>query len=108
MVPIRSAAVRGRVGLVRLAGAADPVAEVRAALGSAPRLLVVDDLDTVTDPLLRDAIRAELEAARAADGGFTLIASSVDADALDDLLPSDRGTLAVSPAAERRAIAKVL
>ncbi|WP_348272850.1 MMPL family transporter [Rathayibacter sp. VKM Ac-2760] len=111
VVPIRSAAVRGRVGLVRLAGASDPVAEVRAALETAPPLLVLDDLDTVTDPLLRDALRAELDRARAKAAqkqhSFTVIASSVDADALDDLLPTDRGTLAVSPAAERRAIAKV-
>lgn len=108
VVPIRSAAVRGKVGLVRLAGAADPVAEVRSALESAPPILVLDDLDTVTDPLLREAIRAELDAARAADDAFTVVVSSVDADALDDVLPTDRGTLAVSPAAERRAIAKVL
>lgn len=108
VVPIRSAAVRGKVGLVRLAGVADPVAEVRSALESAPPILVLDDLDTVTDPLLREAIRAELDAARAADDAFTVVASSVDAAALDDVLPTDRGTLAVSPAAERRAIAKVL
>ncbi|QHC69079.1 MMPL family transporter [Rathayibacter sp. VKM Ac-2801] len=108
VVPIRSAAVRGKVGLVRLAGAADPVADVRSALESAPPILVLDDLDTVTDPQLRSAIRAELDAARAADDAFTVVASSVDAEALDDLLPSDRGVLAVSPAAERRAIAKVL
>lgn len=108
VVPIRSAAVRGKVGLVRLAGVADSVAEVRSALESAPPILVLDDLDTVTDPLLREAIRAELDAARAADDAFTVVASSVDAAALDDVLPTDRGTLAVSPAAERRAIAKVL
>ncbi|TCL82271.1 RND superfamily putative drug exporter [Rathayibacter sp. PhB179] len=111
VVPIRSSAVRGRVGLVRLAGAVDPVAEVRAALETAPPLLVLDDLDTVTDPQLRDGIRAELDRARAKaaqkEHSFTVIASSVDADALDDLLPTDRGELAVSPAAERRAIAKV-
>ncbi|AND17773.1 MMPL family transporter [Rathayibacter tritici] len=108
VVPIRSAAVRGRVGLVRLAGAADPVADVRSVLESAPPILVLDDLDTVTDPQLRAAIRAELDAARAANDAFTVVASSVDAEALDDLLPSDRGVLAVSPAAKRRAIAKVL
>ncbi|AZZ49918.1 MMPL family transporter [Rathayibacter rathayi] len=108
VVPIRSAAVRGRVALVRLAGAADPVAEVRSALESAPPILVLDDLDTVTDPQLRDAIRAELDAARTVDGTFTVVASCVDAEALDDLLPSDRGVLAVFPAAKRRAIAKVL
>ena len=111
VVPIRSSAVRGRVGLVRLAGAADPVGEVRAALETAPPLLVLDDLDTVTDPLLREGVRAELDRARARaaqkEHSFTVIASSVDADALDDLLPSDRDELAVSPAAERRAIAKV-
>lgn len=108
VVPIRSAAVRAKVGLVRLAGVADPVAEVRSALESAPPILVLDDLDTVTDPLLREAIRAELHATRAADDRFTVVVSAIDADALDDVLPTDRGTLAVSPAAERRAIAKVL
>ncbi|MBF4460940.1 MULTISPECIES: MMPL family transporter [unclassified Rathayibacter] len=111
VVPIRSAAVRGRVGLVRLAGAADPVADVRAALETAPPIVVIDDLDTVTDPLLREGIRAELESARSrseqAGHAFTVVASSVDAEALDDILP-DRDELAVSPVAERRAIAKVL
>lgn len=112
VVPIRASAVRGRVGLVRLAGEADPLGEVRSALRSSPPLLVLDDLDTVTDPLLRDGIRRELDSTREhalRDGRtFTVIASSVDPGALDDLLPSDRDELAVSSAADRRAIAKAI
>ncbi|SMH49909.1 putative drug exporter of the RND superfamily [Rathayibacter oskolensis] len=112
VVPIRSPAVRGRVGLVRLSGVADPVGEVRAVLRTTPSLLVLDDLDTVTDPLLRRALRSEFDGARARasekGGTVTLVASSVDAEALDDLLPSDRVLLAVSSTAERRDIAKVL
>ncbi|MWV59104.1 efflux RND transporter permease subunit [Rathayibacter sp. VKM Ac-2754] len=110
VVPIRASAVRGRVGLVRLAGEADPLGEVRSALGTSPAVLVLDDLDTVTDPQLRKQIRRELDSMREhapRDGRtFTVIASSVDADALDDLLPSDHSVL--SSAAERRDIAKVL
>ncbi|WP_367882240.1 hypothetical protein [Rathayibacter oskolensis] len=111
-MPIRASAVRGRVGLVRLAGEADPLGEVRSALRSAPPILVLDDLDTVTDPQLRAGIRHELDSMRdhALQEGrtFTVIASSVDADALDDLLPDSRDVLASSSAAERRDIAKVL
>jgi len=112
VVPIRSSAVRGRVGLVRLAGAADPIEEVRAALSTHPALLVLDDVDTVTDPRLRDDLRAELDGARAHalehERPFTVVASAVEPDALDDLLPSDRDVRAVSTAAAGRAIAKVL
>jgi RND superfamily putative drug exporter len=113
VVPIRSAAVRGKVAVVRLAGAADPVAELRAALASKPEIIAIDDLDAVSDPLIRRGVRYELDGALAQAETkrrtLTIVASCVDPDALDELLPDAPTTVVTgTDAATSRAIAKVL
>lgn len=113
VVPIRSAAVRGKVAIARLAGAADPVAEVRAALAAKPAIIAIDDLDSVSDPLIRRGVRYELDGALAQAETkrrtLTIVASCVDPDALDELLPDERTTVVTgTDAATSRPIAKVL
>ncbi|NQX25820.1 MMPL family transporter [Microbacteriaceae bacterium VKM Ac-2854] len=113
VVPIRAAAVRGKVAVARLAGAADPVAEVRAALAAKPAIVAIDDLDSVSDPLIRRGVRYELDGALAQAETkrrtLTIVATCVDPDALDELLPDARTTVVTgTDAATSRAIAKVL
>ncbi|NQX14129.1 MMPL family transporter [Microbacteriaceae bacterium VKM Ac-2855] len=113
VVPIRAAAVRGKVALVRLAGSSDPVADLRAALASKPAIIAIDDLDAVSDPLIRRGVRYELDGAIALAESkrrpLTIVASCVDVDALDELLPDAPNTVVTgTDAATSREIAKVL
>ncbi|WP_129339640.1 MMPL family transporter [Cellulomonas endophytica] len=99
VAPERAAAIRSRVAVARLARAADPVAELREAFAARSPLVVVDDLDAVADPVLRDAVRDEIAAARAAAAAagrsLTLVVSCVQPAALVGLLPPEDGTSAV-------------
>jgi RND superfamily putative drug exporter len=92
LAPDRAAAIRGRVAVVAAARSHDPLGDLREALRSRASIVVVDDLDTVTDPDRRRAVRAELDAAheRALAGGrpLTLVASCLEPADVDGMLPS--------------------
>jgi RND superfamily putative drug exporter len=107
--PDRAAAIRGRVALVRAATSPDPLGDLRDALGSRAAVVVVDDLDAVTDPDLRRAVQAELDAARGRAGStgrpLTLVVSCMDIADLDGLLPAGPVTTHTLP---RHDLAKVL
>jgi len=87
VLPVRARDVRRRVAMAALARRADPVGEVRAAFASGAPIVVIDDLDSVGDPVLRAGVRDEIAAARAdaarAGRPLTLIVSCVDPEVLD-------------------------
>ncbi|WP_158863521.1 MMPL family transporter [Leifsonia sp. AG29] len=91
VLPTRGAAVRSRTAVVRLTGTETPVDDLRRALEARPRLLALDAIDGVTDPVERRRIRSELSAAlsraRVEQRPFALVVSCVDPAALDDVLP---------------------
>ncbi|MEO7016657.1 MAG: MMPL family transporter [Leifsonia sp.] len=99
VLPIRSAAVRSRTAVVRLAVTETPVEDVRRALNGSPQVLALDSVDAVTDPVERRRIRYELadalSRARIDDRPFALVVSCVEPDGLDDLLPKDTVPIAV-------------
>ncbi|MFV0320277.1 MAG: MMPL family transporter [Microbacterium sp.] len=73
LLPGRAAWVRAHVGVALLAGAADPVAEVRRALARGTRIVVIDGLDAV-GPAERDQVAAVLR--DAASTPVTLVATA--------------------------------
>lgn len=91
VLPVRGAAVRSRTAIVRLDAAETPVEDLRHALAGRPQLLALDAVDSVTDPIERRRIRAELAAAlsraRVEERPFALVVSCVEPAGLDDLLP---------------------
>ncbi|TDQ03380.1 MULTISPECIES: MMPL family transporter [unclassified Leifsonia] len=91
VLPVRGAAVRSRTAIVRLDAAETPVEDLRHALAGRPQLLALDAVDSVTDPIERRRIRAELTAAlsraRVEERPFALVVSCVEPAGLDDLLP---------------------
>jgi RND superfamily putative drug exporter len=91
VLPVRGAAVRSRTAIVRLDAAETPVDDLRHALAGRPQLLALDAVDSVTDPIERRRIRAELTAAlsraRVEERPFALVVSCVEPAGLDDLLP---------------------
>ena len=91
VLPTRGAAVRSRTAVVRLDAAETPVDDLRRALAGHPQLVALDAVDTVTDPVERRRIRAELTAAlsraRVEGRPFALAVGCVDPSRLDDLLP---------------------
>jgi RND superfamily putative drug exporter len=93
VLPTRGAAVRSRTAVVRCDEGDTPVEDVRLALAGRPELLALDAVDTVTDPVERRRIRAELSAAlsraRLDERPFALVVSCVDPAGLDDLLPDE-------------------
>ncbi|HEV7185216.1 MAG TPA: MMPL family transporter [Leifsonia sp.] len=99
VLPIRSAAVRSRTAVVRLAVTETPIEDVRRALNGSPQVLALDSVDAVTDPVERRRIRYELadalSRARIDDRPFALVVSCVEPDGLDDLLPKDAVPIAV-------------
>ncbi len=100
-VPERAGAVRRRVGLVRLAGEPDPVGVVEEALAERPAVLVVDDVDHVSDPVAADALAQRLAAASV--DGVTLVVGCADAGdvrALLDGAPPGRAAELTLPHAE--------
>jgi RND superfamily putative drug exporter len=98
VAPDRSAAIRRRVAVARLARSADPVAELAEAFATHAPLVVVDDLDAVADPTLRRDVAAAIDDARsrAADAGrtLTLVVSCLEPRALDGLLTTGTRTSA--------------
>jgi RND superfamily putative drug exporter len=85
LLPERAVWVRAHVGVALLAGAADPAAEVQAALRRRTRMLVVDSLDAVTSAGARDQVTAALrDAASVTD--LTVVATATDASAARRLL----------------------
>lgn len=91
VAPVRDPDIRRRAAVATLTHKTDPAGELRQVFGSRAPIVVVDDLDAVGDPVLRDAVRDELRWAwrRAHDDGrdLTLVASCLDPAALDALLP---------------------
>jgi RND superfamily putative drug exporter len=76
-----------------------PVGDIRLALAGRPQLLALDAVDSITDPVERRRIRAELTAAltraRVEERPFALVVSCVDPAGLDDLLPDSAEPTAV-------------
>lgn len=64
-LPVRAGAVRAKAVVADLSRTNHPVAELSAALRSRPALVVVDGLDSVRDPAVLGAVRAELDRHRA-------------------------------------------
>ncbi len=85
VAPVRSSAIRGRVAVARMARAADPVAELGAALDSRAAIVAIDDLDAVADPQHRRGVAFGLAEAQRA--GTTLLVTCLDPAALEGLLP---------------------
>ena len=86
VMPQRSASVRGRVGAISMNTETDPVGAVRRALAERPRILVIDDLDDITDPGLQLDLRALLASAP----DVTLVVTCVDLDSAELVLPRER------------------
>ena len=92
-LPIRSGAVRSRVGYVNLRS--EPLDAVRSALDERPRLLVLDGAEAVTDPAARDRLRQVLAARRPS----VALALGTTALRADDLLPPDAEVLVLGATA---------
>ena len=92
VAPVRDPDIRRRVAVASLTRRTDPAGELRQAFATRAPIVVVDDLDAVSDPVLRAEVRDELRRAwrRAHDEGrdLTLVASCLDPAALDPLLPT--------------------
>jgi RND superfamily putative drug exporter len=92
VAPVRDPDIRRRVAVAGLTHRTDPASELRQAFAARAPIVVVDDLDAVSDPVLRDEVRDELRIARqrAHDEGrdLTLVASCLHPAALDALLPT--------------------
>jgi len=86
VLPQRSASVRGRVGAISMNAEIDPVGAVRRALAERPRILVIDDLDDITDPGLQLDIRSMLADAPE----VTLVVTCVDRETAELVLPRER------------------
>ncbi|HRA51436.1 MMPL family transporter [Actinotalea sp.] len=112
VAPVRAAAIRSRVAVASLARAVDPVAELRQAFDARVPVVVIDDLDTVTDPVHRRDARDEIAAAVATattDGRpLTLVVSCLDPASLDGLLPDGPPVVHVAVPASHPDLAKVL
>jgi len=91
VAPVRDPDIRRRTAVATLTHKTDPAGELREAFAARAPIVVVDDLDAVSDPVLREEVRDELRWARrrAHDEGrdLTLVASCLDPAALDALLP---------------------
>lgn len=92
VAPVRDPDIRRRVAVASLTRRTDPADELRQAFAARAPIVVIDDLDAVSDPVLRAEVRDELRRAwrRAHDEGreLTLVASCLDPGALDPLLPT--------------------
>ncbi len=92
-LPTRARAVRSRAAVARLGISKDPVGDVQRALEGSPRLLAIDDIDRVDDPVDRRRLRFELSdafsRARIEGRPFALVVSCADLSPLDELLPAD-------------------
>ncbi|WP_404434388.1 MMPL family transporter [Microbacterium lacus] len=86
LMPERAAWVRSHVGVALLAGADDPVAELRQALRGNPGIIVVDGLDTVPAGSGRERITSTLRDA----AGTTVVASAADTNLASAILVDAR------------------
>jgi RND superfamily putative drug exporter len=104
VLPTRGSAVRSRTSVVRLDRSETPVEDVRRALASAPVILGLDAADSLTEPVERRRVRAELGRAfadaRATGRPFALVVTCVDPAGLDDLLPESAEPTAVELAVD--------
>jgi RND superfamily putative drug exporter len=106
VAPVRDPDIRRRVAVASLTRKTDPAGELRQAFAARSPIVVVDDLDAVSDPALRDEVRDELRWAlrHAHDDGrdLTLVVSCLDPLAVADLLPvgTPADVLALTPALE--------
>jgi len=80
---VRARDIRHTVAFARLARGTDPVAELDEAFAAGAPVVVVDDLDAVSDPVLRTAVHERIAAARRADPDVVLVVSALDAAVLD-------------------------
>lgn len=106
VAPVRDPDIRRRVAVATLTRRIDPAGELRRTFAARAPIVVVDDLDAASDPVLRDEVRDELAAARtrAHDEGreLTLVVSALDVAAVLPLLPdgSPVTALHLAPALE--------
>lgn len=84
---VRARDIRHSVAFARLARTADPVGELDEAFATGAPVVVIDDLDAVGDPWLRQAVHDRIARARRDDPQRTLVVSVLDEHELDDLLP---------------------
>ncbi len=92
VAPVRDPDIRRRVAVASLSRRTDPAGELRQAFRARSRIVVVDDLDAVSDPVLRAQVHDEIASARrrARDEGreLTLVVSCLDPAALAALVPA--------------------
>ncbi len=100
---VRARDIRHQVAFARLARAVDPVAQLDEAFATGAPVVVVDDLDAVGDPVLRDAVRDRLAAARAADPTMVLVVSAQEPSTVTDLL-AHAETLTLPPRSPQPAV----
>ncbi|HYI51779.1 MAG TPA: MMPL family transporter [Microbacterium sp.] len=86
LLPGREAWVRAHVGVALLEGSAQPVRDLRRALGGRPRILVIDGLDALLSGSAHDQAAAALRDAAAATPGLSLVVASTHPDAAQALL----------------------
>jgi RND superfamily putative drug exporter len=90
-LPMRTSSVRTKVGIARLARSDDPVGDVRTALSNHASIVMIDDLDMVYRPELRDDIAGLLldawRDARKRGTTLTIVATCVEPSAVAGLLP---------------------
>ncbi len=86
LLPGREAWVRAHVGVALLEGSAQPVRDLRRALGGRPRILVIDGFDALLPGSTHDQAAAALRDAAAATPGLSLVVASTHPDAAQTLL----------------------
>ena len=86
LLPGREAWVRAHVGVALLDGSAQPVRDLRRALGGRPRILVIDGLDALIPGSAHDQAAAALRDAASATPELTLVVASTHPDAARALL----------------------
>ena len=107
VAPVRDPDIRRRVAVASLSRRTDPAGELRQTFSARSPIVVVDDLDAVSDPVLRAQVHDEIASARrrARDEGreFTLVVSCLDPAALAALVPADDPLtiLQLTPALEK-------
>ncbi|MET0480806.1 MAG: MMPL family transporter [Mycetocola sp.] len=88
---VRAAAVRSRVAFVSFGEAADPVHDLREALGEKPLLVTIDGIDQVTDAVTRrniyDALVSAQGAAVRSDSALAIAVGTASPAAVADAVP---------------------
>ena len=107
VAPVRAPDIRRRVAVASLTRRTDPAGELRQTFTARSPIVVVDDLDAVSDPVLRAQVRDEIASARHRAAGegreLTLVVSCLDLTALAALVPAGDPltTLQLTPALEK-------